>query len=158
MGNQLYSPKYKHWKAKKSKVILVIMCVCALLPSRVPLFDTLWTVTIRLLCPWDFPSKNTCSVVISYFRISSWTRNWTSISCIFCIGGWIFYHHATWEAPLVIILFTNLATHVNSHLYMKIMNLSLIYENYERKGNKRVLKQKFIWIYRWFLRNKILSL
>ena len=39
------------------------MCVCALLPSRVPLFDTLWTVTIRLLCPWDFPSKNTCSVL-----------------------------------------------------------------------------------------------
>ena len=27
--------------------------------SRVQLFATLWTVALRLLCPWDSPSKNT---------------------------------------------------------------------------------------------------
>ena len=36
-------------------------------------------------------------VVISYSKGSSWPRNWTHISCI---GRWILYHWATWEAQL----------------------------------------------------------
>ena len=28
-------------------------------PSHVQLFATTWTVAARLLCPWDFPGKNT---------------------------------------------------------------------------------------------------
>ena len=38
-------------------VIPLAMCVCVL--SRVQLFVTPWTVPTRLLCPWNFPSKNT---------------------------------------------------------------------------------------------------
>ena len=35
-------------------------CACMLSHfSRVRLFATLWTVTARLLCPWDSPGKNT---------------------------------------------------------------------------------------------------
>ena len=37
-------------------------------------------------------------VAISYSRGSSWSRDWTSISCLSCTGRWILYHCATWEA------------------------------------------------------------
>ena len=37
-------------------------------------------------------------VAISYPRGSSRPRDWTHISCISCIGRWILYHWATWEA------------------------------------------------------------
>ena len=37
-------------------------------------------------------------VAISYSRGSSWLRDWTHISCVSCIGWWILYHWATWEA------------------------------------------------------------
>ena len=32
-------------------------------------------------------------VVISYSRESSWPRDRTQVSCVFCIGRWILYHH-----------------------------------------------------------------
>ena len=38
-------------------VLDVLMEVKSL--SRVQLFATPWTVATRLLCPWDFPGKNT---------------------------------------------------------------------------------------------------
>ena len=35
------------------------LCVCMLSRfSRAQLFETLWTVASRLLCPWDSPGKN----------------------------------------------------------------------------------------------------
>ena len=37
-------------------------------------------------------------VTISYYRDSSQLRDWTSISCISCIGRQILYHWDTWEA------------------------------------------------------------
>ena len=35
-----------------------------------------------------------------YFLLqgSSWPRDWTHVSCVSCIGWWILYHYATWEA------------------------------------------------------------
>ena len=36
-------------------------------------------------------------VAISYLRGSSWSRHWTWVSCI---GRWVLYHWATWEAHL----------------------------------------------------------
>ena len=36
----------------------------------------------RLLCPWNFPGKNTGEVSIFYFRWSSWPRDQTLISCL----------------------------------------------------------------------------
>ena len=38
-------------------------------------------------------------VVISYSRGSSQPRDWTCVSCISCIGGWILYHCTTSESP-----------------------------------------------------------
>ena len=36
-----------------------MLCVCAKFFSHVLLFVTLWTVALRLLCPWDSLGKNT---------------------------------------------------------------------------------------------------
>ena len=49
---------------------------CAVL-TRVQFFAALWTVAHQLLCPWDFPGKN--SGVSCHFLLqrSSQPRNWT---------------------------------------------------------------------------------
>ena len=38
-------------------------------------------------------------VAISYSRRSSQPRDQTHVICVLCIGRWILYHWATWEAP-----------------------------------------------------------
>ena len=60
------------------------------------LIVTPWTVPARLLCPWNFPGRILEWVAISFSRGSSQLRGQTGVSCI---GRWIFYHWATWEAP-----------------------------------------------------------
>ena len=50
-----------------------------------------WAVAHQLLCPWDFPDKNTgvgCHIPSS--RGSSWPRDQTCISCISYISGRFF--------------------------------------------------------------------
>ena len=49
----------------------------------------------RLLCPWNFPGKNTGMVVISYSRGSFQPRDQT---CVSYISRQILYPWATWEA------------------------------------------------------------
>ena len=39
-------------------------------------------------------------VAISFSMRYSWLRDQTQFSCISCIGRWVLYHWATWEAPL----------------------------------------------------------
>ena len=41
-------------------------------------------------------------VAISFSRESSQPTDQTSLSCITCIGRWILYHWATWEAPYLV--------------------------------------------------------
>ena len=56
-------------------------------------FGSLWPhglSPIWLLCPWDFPSKNTGVGRISYSRRSSQPRDQTCVSCVSCIGGRLF--------------------------------------------------------------------
>ena len=43
-------------------------------------------------------------VAISSSRGAFWLRDQVHVSCISCIGRWILYHWATWEAPLSQIL------------------------------------------------------
>ena len=45
-------------------------------------------------------------VAIPFSRGSYWLRHRTHVSCISCIGRWILYHYATWEA-LIVSVFTN---------------------------------------------------
>ena len=54
---------------------------------------------IRLPCPWDFSSKNTevgCHLLQGIFPTQGSNP---CLSCLSCIGRWILYHWATWEAP-----------------------------------------------------------
>ena len=71
--------------------------VVVYLLSHVWLFATPWTVGYaRLLCPWDFPGKNTgvgcCFLLQGIF----WTKG-SNLSLLHC--RWILYHLATREAP-----------------------------------------------------------
>ena len=45
--------------AGSATLSLCFVCVCAHALGCIRLFETLWTVATRLLCPWDFPGKNT---------------------------------------------------------------------------------------------------
>ena len=45
-------------------------------------FVTPCTVAPRLLCPWDFPGKNTRVGAISFSRGSSLPRYWSHVSCL----------------------------------------------------------------------------
>ena len=40
-----------------------------------PILETLWTVATRLLCPWDFPGKNTAVGVYVLFQFIHKTRS-----------------------------------------------------------------------------------
>ena len=71
--------------------------------SCVWLFAIPWTVAIRLLCPWNSPSRILEQVVIPFSRGSLWPRDQTQISCI---TGRLFTIWATREA---------LSTHKNSY-------------------------------------------
>ena len=69
-------------------------------PSCIQLFcDPIKLYPARLLCPWDFPGKNTdmccCFLLQGIFP----TRDQTYV---FCTGRQILYHTATWEAHLCI--------------------------------------------------------
>ena len=53
-------------------------------------------------------------VAISSSRASSWTRDSTHISYVSCIGRWILYHWATWEAPFSHISYYRILSRVFS--------------------------------------------
>ena len=74
--------------------VCACVCVCAHSLSHVWFFVAPWTVVLQLLCPWDFPGKNTGAewVAIFFSRGSSWPRNQTHVSWVSCIGRWILYH------------------------------------------------------------------
>lgn len=57
---------------------------------------TLWTVaTARLLCAWNFPSKNTADRLL---RISPTQGSNQCLPVFPCTGRWTIYHCSTWEA------------------------------------------------------------
>ena len=102
----------------------------------------IWECSISQLCPtlWDLmdcslPGSSVHGIfqarilewaAISYSRGSSRPRDWTHISCISCIGRWIFYHWAPGEPmlysrSLLVIYFT----HSSVHRSIQSPNLSL---------------------------------
>ena len=63
---------------------------------------------LTLFYPWSSPGSSACGILqarilewvaISYYRASSQPRDRTHISCISCVGTWILYRCAMWEAP-----------------------------------------------------------
>ena len=71
---------------------------CSAVFSCVWLFETPWTVACLAPLSVGFPAKILEWVAIFYPRGSFWPRDWMHISCVSCIGRWILYHYATWEA------------------------------------------------------------
>ena len=51
-------------------------------------------------------------VAISSSRGSLWLRNSTFVSCVSCIGRWILYHWATWEAHMSTYICIYVHTHI----------------------------------------------
>ena len=58
----------------------------------------------RLLCPWNFPGKNTGVGCHFLFQGIFPTQGSTRISCISCTGRQILYHCTTWQAQTVLYL------------------------------------------------------
>ena len=83
---------------------IVLMCVCVCARARVCACSVM---SDSLATPWTSPPGSSVHgifqakivewVAISYSKGSSQARDWTHISCI---GRWILYHSATWEALL----------------------------------------------------------
>ena len=73
------------------------MCVCAQLPSYVQLFATPWTITRQAALSMGILQPRIPEwVAISSSRGYSWPSHSTHISI--CIGRWVLYHWAAWEA------------------------------------------------------------
>ena len=72
-------------------------CVSVHVLDWMQLFATPWAVAPRLLCPWDFPGKNTG--VSCHFLLQGIfpTQDQILISCVSFTGGWILYHCTTWK-------------------------------------------------------------
>ena len=76
--------------------ILIWMHACSAAQSCLGLFVNPWTVTTRLLCPWDFPGKNIGVGCHSLLQGIFQTQGSNLVSCI---AGRFFTVSATREAP-----------------------------------------------------------
>ena len=74
------------------------VCVCVL--SCVRLFVTPWTIAHQapLSREWISQARILEWVTMAYSRGSSWPRDKTHVSCVPCMGRWVLYHCAIWEA------------------------------------------------------------
>ena len=85
---------------------IVLICVCVrahpftCAQSCLTLIVTLWTNPPDSSVHGSFQASIMEWVAISHSKGSCQPRDWTYVSYISCIGRWIFYHCATWEALL----------------------------------------------------------
>ena len=82
------------WRNLSSIWFMVHVCACT-----VWLFTTPWTVACQTPLSMGL-SRQECWSGLPFLPpgdLSNLT-DWTSVSCGFCIGRWILYHWATWEA------------------------------------------------------------
>ena len=77
------------WHDWVTNTVIGIMAM----PACLVMSNSLWPYGLwhtRLLCPWDFPGKNTEVDCISFSRGSSRPRDQILISCVSCIAGGFF--------------------------------------------------------------------
>ena len=74
-------------------------CLCAFVLRCVWLCSPMDCRPPGSAVPGIFQARILEGAAISYSRGSSWPRDQTCISPIFCIGRWLLYHHATWGVP-----------------------------------------------------------
>ena len=70
-------------------LLLKAVCMCA---HKVQLFMNPWTVALQDPLPMEFSRQEYWTgMLISHSRGSSWPRDRICVSCVFCIGKWIFF-------------------------------------------------------------------
>ena len=90
--------KPRELKKKKNIYIYIYICVCVCVLSHSPMsnsFQPYRPHPARLLYPWDIPGKDTglgCHFFLQGMFQTQKLNLWP------CIGRWILYHWATWEA------------------------------------------------------------
>ena len=90
----------------------------------------------RLLCPWDFPSKNTGMGCHFFSRGSSQPRSWTQVSCI---AGRFFTNWATRES----LRTANQSSKLNGSKVINWLNIHQLLEYLI----SLILSQEVLW--RW---------
>ena len=100
---------HNHYSLYKHKC-----AVCAQSPQSCPTLQHQGLQPTRLLCPWNFPGKNT-GVAISSSRESSQPRDRTHVPCIFCTGRHILYHWHHLRNPNV-----NICVYARICMYMHV--------------------------------------
>ena len=89
-------PRWTHWQVSQASQSM-ILCMCIQLLGCVWLFATHGLQPTGLLCPWNFPGKNTglgCHFLLQ--GIFPTTLDQTHVSCI---GRWILYHLSHLGSP-----------------------------------------------------------
>ena len=86
--------------------LYIDFCYCCLVAKSCP------TLLIPLLCPWDFPGKDTGVGYISFSRVSSWPGDQTHVSCT---GRWILYPEPPEKALGSDKLHSKMRTHGNPY-------------------------------------------
>ena len=66
-------------------------------------FATPWIVAHQVLCPWNFPGKNTGMGFHFLLQGIFPAQGLNPISCVSGIVRWILYHCAIWKAPDIYI-------------------------------------------------------
>ena len=82
-------------------------CVCARVLGHVQLFAIAWTVACQAFLSMRFSKQEYWSGCHFLLQGIFPTRDWTCISCISCIGRWLLYQCATWEALYIGIVATH---------------------------------------------------
>ena len=95
----------RRFKGSPKQFFFLNVCCCCMLSCSI-VSDSLRPHGLQpatLLCPWDFPGKNTG--VGSHFLLQGVfrLRGHTRFSCISCIGRQILYHCATWMLILLLL-------------------------------------------------------
>ena len=85
-----------HQTAIKEYVVCVCVCVCVCLLSRILFFATPWTVACQTPLSMEFSRyKYWDRLPFSPPGVSFKLRDWTHVSCVWCPGWQILYHHAS---------------------------------------------------------------
>ena len=114
--------------------IIITIVLCSVMP------DSLWPFGLyptRLLCPWDFPGKNTgvgC-LQVSSSRGFSWPSNQTRISCVSCIEDRFFTCWVIRDLtliPTLVVYYSSIFSYKN-RLKLQIFHMNFFKLDYMSK-------------------------
>ena len=105
-----------------AKILSMSLCVCMPAQSCPTLYDPIDCGPPVSSVHGIFQARKLKWVAISYYRWSSWPRDRTRISCVFCIGSRVLNHCSTWEAWMSLCVCMQLF----SRMYTKEWNCRVI--------------------------------